>query len=120
MFKFTQFLVVVLLTLMSSNAFAATNTLTWTNGVDARITGTRIERKLGTCTTTGTWEKIGSVVAGVSQYSDSSVFEGQTYAYRVRHAAEEGVFSVFSNCVSRTVPSAVLPAPAAPSNLRVN
>jgi len=121
MFKKLQLLLGILVMLaFSTDAFAAQNTLSWTNAVDSRITGTRVERKPGSCTSTGTWTKIGSIAVGVSTYADLTVVEGQTYSYRVRHAAEVDVFSAYSNCASRTVPISVLGAPPAPSNLQIN
>jgi len=113
-----RLLFAVLLALASFSAFAATATLTWTNAVDARIDGTRIERKDAACAAAGSFVKINSVVVGVATVPDSTILDGKTYCYRARHAA--GLeFSAYSNTAELIVPVTVPTAIPAPLNLRI-
>jgi len=118
-----RLLFAILFALASSSAFAQQVTVEWTNAVDARITGTRIERKLGSCTSTDVFVKIGSVATGVVTYLDVAVVAGQTYAYRARHAGAVDAagsaleYSEYSNCASITIPTGPI---SPPTNLRVS
>ncbi len=66
--------------------------LNWTDA-SSDETGFRIERKTGSG---GTWSQIGSVGAGVTTYSDTTIAQGNTYYYRV-YAYNGGGGSLFSN-----------------------
>ena len=103
------------LLLVGSPAWAASNTLTWTDNSTNEL-NFNIERKAEACTGTLPFAVLASVGVNVTTYTDSAVTEGQTYCYRVNASNTSGV-SAYSNTASRTVPFSV---PLPPSNLIAN
>jgi fibronectin type 3 domain-containing protein len=84
--------------------------LDWTDTSDNE-NGFRIERSTRS---TGPWNEIGSVGAGITTYTNSGLPSSTTYYYRVC-AYNNGGESDWSNTASATTPAP--PAPDAPSNL---
>lgn len=79
--------------------------ITWANGSPASSTF-RVYRAAGTCASPGAFMMIASGLAG-SPYSDTSVFGGNTYAYRVTGVDSSGSYeSAPSGCVQATATGA--------------
>jgi uncharacterized repeat protein (TIGR02543 family) len=95
-------------TLVAKAASANLVNLTWVDK-SANETGFNIERRLGT---TGAWEEIGTVGAGVRAYTDTTVDPNTSYGYRVRAVADDAV-SAYSNIASVKTPIFI----AAPTDL---
>lgn len=104
----------VLLLLVATPAWAASNVLSWTDN-SGNETNFDVERKAEACTGPGLFTVLATVGANVTTYTDSAVSEGVTYCYRVDASNPAGK-SAYSNTASRTVPFTV---PAAPSGLGV-
>jgi hypothetical protein len=101
---------------MQLAAKAISDTSSVLSWLDNSITevGFRIERKDGVCSSTGTWERIGSTRDDVAIFTDPGLLPDKTYSYRVKAFNRVGD-SAYSNCASVTMPSAGVPA--APSNI---
>jgi uncharacterized repeat protein (TIGR02543 family) len=94
---------------LSAKAVSATQVnLSWADK-STNETGFNIERRLGT---TGAWETVGTVSAGVKSYSDTTAAPNSTYNYRVSAFAGASS-SAYSRVVSVMTPIHV----AAPTNL---
>src|SRR6185295_7723298 len=94
---------------LSSSAAGNVVTLIWT-GNDSAATGYLIQRS-----TNGgqTWGTLSTISSATSNYADSAVSAGSTYAYRV-YAMNGSLQSAASNTSTITV---LVPPPAAPSGL---
>jgi photosystem II stability/assembly factor-like uncharacterized protein len=75
--------------------------------------GFKIERKMGTGTSTGAYAEIATVGAGVTSYANSGLAENTTYSYRLRAYNDAGL-SAYSNVVSAATP------PSSSGNLALN
>lgn len=82
---------------VASVAYGAQLTLEWTDNSDGQAAFS-VERRTGT---TGIYEEITQLTAGVTNYVDSSVVGGATYCYRVR-AFDEAGYSDYSNEACQT------------------
>ena len=110
-----QLLLIGFLLLSALPAWAASNTLTWTDN-STNEANFNIERKAEACAGTVPFAALVTVGLNVTTYTDSAVTEGATYCYRLNASNSAGV-SAYSNTASRTVPFSV---PAAPTGLGVS
>jgi len=108
-------LVVGGLLLSASSAWAASNSLNWTDNSTNEATFS-IERKAEACSGTALpFAEIATVPLNVTTFKDTAVVEGGTYCYRVAAVNTAGK-SPFSNVAGATIPFTI---PAAPSGLGV-
>lgn len=89
----------ILMAMFANSALASQLTLTWNDNSDNED-GFRIERSLDG----ETYDSIGSVVANVSTYLDTTIVEGLAYTYRVKAFNEFGD-SGYSNTASGIIES---------------
>ena len=106
---------VLMVPLLIAPAWAAQNTLTWTDN-STNEANFHVERTTAAdvpaCQTATGFAEIAVTGANVVTFTDSTVAEGLTYCYRVDASNTAGV-SAFSNIAGRTVPFSVPPAPSA-------
>jgi len=110
---FFLYIAVALLTLVwGALALAGSATLNWTDN-STNESGFNIERKPGTCASTGAFAEIATVPANSTTYKDVGVTEGLIYCWRVAASNSAGK-SGYSNTAELTIPFTI---PAAPSLL---
>lgn len=100
-------LLALLLIAISSPAWAATATLTWTDA-STNTLSYGVERMTGPCSATGGWTVIATVTAPTKTYADSSPVFNTAYCYRVQGVNNAGV-SGYSN-LAPFAPPAVAPS----------
>ena len=97
-------------TTLSATALSSTQVnLDWVKPAMA-ITGFKLQRKEGSCSSVNAWLMVGTISSAGSSYSDMTAASAKTYSYRIRSYQQsvsvptaEGN-SLFSNCVTVTTP----------------
>jgi hypothetical protein len=87
--------------------------LTWKDNSNDE-TGFKIERKIGSCSSTNSWELIATKGANATTHTNTGLATNTTYSYRVK-AYNAGGNSAYSNCASAK--TALSGTPKAPTNL---
>jgi dienelactone hydrolase len=95
---------------LSANALSSTKIkITWTDN-SSNETGFEIERKSGSCSSANSWSKITTAGKNATTYSNTGLFSGETYSYRVRAYIKSSSqpyaygYSLYPNCKSATTP----------------